>query len=248
MPITKNRLSNGQDFITMYDTKNRLKLLSDYVSLANNLGDYYFEKTKDASSESQHNRYTFIAYSLLSVARMSDLVIRGTSEMNELLIFSGLRMLEENMANIAYVFHDEKKANSYISSILARGVEYQQAYTEVRYNPNLGMKHLNAVGKWSGATITQRIKKLGEGPEFRYELACKYLHADIWTILNDQTIKDKEGIVYGLMSWAIEDINSTISIAHSNEPFESKREKIHAELAVRLEEDFKHEPTQTYRI
>jgi hypothetical protein len=231
----------------MNNIETRLKLLSDYVSLANNLGSHCLEKAKTAPNETSHNRYVFIAYSLLSVVGMSDLVLRGAHEKNDLLIFSGLRMLEENIANLSYVFHDEAKTDVYISSILSRGLEYQQAYTELRYNPDLGMKHLNAVARWSNSTITQRIERLGEGPEFRYAMACKYLHSDIWTMLNNQAIEDKNGILYGLTSWAVEDVSNMISVIRSDEALEPEYGKIYDELVIRLEEDFQHEPTQTYR-
>ena len=224
----------------------RLALLSDYVAFAEDLASYYVDEAQKSSEETYKSRQTYIAYSLLSISPVAELVIRGVGEKNNLLVFSGLRMLEENHANIVYVFRDSQKVDGYISKILKRGIEYQQAFTEIRNNPELGMAHLAAVGRWSKSTITQRIKSLGEGPEFRYEMACKYLHSDIWTLLNNHAVKDLDGLMYGQISWAIEDIQSTIYAVHLSQPLKTEFDSRYEKLRTRSEVDFKNEPTQTY--
>ena len=68
--------------------ESRLKLLLDYAMFSDNLGGFYAHKAEESKNEAHKNKYTFIAYSLMSIPSMTDLVIRGVSEKNNLLIFS----------------------------------------------------------------------------------------------------------------------------------------------------------------
>ena len=224
----------------------RISLLLDYAALARDLGGYCADGAQESQNALVKNKYTFLAHSLLTIPNLADLVIRGVNEKNNILIFSGLRMIEESNANVQYVFHDPTKKDDYISKILKRGIEYQQAFTEIRNNPELGMRHLSAVGRWSGSTITQRVARLGEGPEFRYEMACKYLHSDIWTLLNDEAIKNPIRLMYGQLSWAIEDIQSLIYAFSLDEKLSDEYNQRYDELANRVYRDFENEPAQTY--
>jgi len=155
-------------------------------------------------------------------------------------------MIEENFANLSYIFHDSSKTNDYISKILTRGTEYQEAFTELRDDPSRGLMHLDSVGRWTRSTITQRVRQLGEGPAFRYELSCKYLHADIWAILNNQAIKDMKGYRFGLVSWGIEDINMMLWVLRKQEMIPNDLLVLHEKLIERVVDELKKEPGPTY--
>jgi hypothetical protein len=226
---------------------NRLKLLDKLVHFVNDIGHSFADLASKETDRSNKNRHLYLAHTLLSAEKMTLFVLEGVQKRDRILIMTGLRMLLENHANIAYVFRESDNSDKKISKILECGFQYQEAFQDIRINPGLGIKYLLSVPRWTRRSITKRVHLLGEGPEFRYELASKYLHSDIWGLINDNDVIDSDGFHFGLVSGALEDLLGPIRILYAleilPEGFEQARETIFTDIS----NEINIVPGQTYK-
>ena len=225
---------------------NRLKLLDKLVDFINDIGNSYVDLASKETDLGLKNRHLYLAHTLLSTEKMTSFVSYGVEKRDRILIMTGLRMLLENHANIAYIFKDLDKIDEGISKVLASGLQYQQAFRDIRMDPDLGVQHLTSVPRWTRRSITGRVQLLGEGPEFRYELASKYLHSDIWVLLNDTDVIDSDGYHFGLVSGALEDLYEPIRRLYEIGILPEGFESVFEDILIDVLEEINIDPSQTY--
>lgn len=226
---------------------NRLKLLETLVHFVNDIGNSYVNLASKEADLKRKNRYLYLAHTLLSAEKMAFFVFDGVEKRDRILIMTGLRMLLENHANIAYIFKEPDNIDEKVSKVLASGLQYQEAFQGIRIDPGLGMKHLLSVPRWTRRSITGRVQLLGEGPEFRYELASKYLHSDIWVLLNDVDVIDTDGFHFGLVSGALEDLLEPIRILYELELLPKGFEPVCGTIFASVSNEINIDPGQTYK-
>ncbi|MGD8373810.1 MAG: hypothetical protein PVI21_03045 [Candidatus Woesebacteria bacterium] len=139
------------------------------------------------------------------------MLVWGLENAQKMAAMNGLRTLLENWANANYVFRAGKRGKEYyIEGMGATAHQYRDAFHELRDDSSQGIKKLTRIPKWTGCGLTDRIKKLGDGPEFQYEYLSRYVHADVWATLNEFDIKDQAYMRGELLGWGIEFINHTL--------------------------------------
>lgn len=156
----------------------------------------------------------YVAHVFNTVHPSNRLLLWGLENAENLATMNGIRTLLENWANANYVLSNSSKTEDYTEKIERTALGYKDAFESLRNDPSQGLKILTSAERWTRSSLTSRVEKLGEGPSFQYELLSRYTHADVWTVINDYLIQDKDLNRYTMLMWAIEFINHTLWLVH----------------------------------
>ena len=160
----------------------RLQLLAELDSLALKINRAILDGPSAGFLEN------FLAHTLGTIPPANKMLVYGIQNDLNISTTSALKILLENWANINYVVSSGNKKLDYAEKIEKSALAYARALEELLNDPSLGITRLNKVPKWTKSGLTDRVRKLGDGPEFQYEFLCRYVHSDVWSVVNDRLI------------------------------------------------------------
>lgn len=188
----------------------RVTLLSDLEALSTAIA----RTVIDPPDKSNYLR-NYLAHCFNTINPAGRMLLWGLSEGQTLDTANALRTLLENWANLNHVLSDDAKRDDRAKKIEESALAYTAAFQGLQQDSSQGLQALFAVERWTESGPAQRVKNLGEGPEFQYEFLSRYTHADVWTVINDYLTVNKEQNRIIMLTWGIEFVNHTIWAAYN---------------------------------
>lgn len=170
----------------------------------------------DSTPELTHLE-NYYAHNLNTILENNRIIIYSLDRKLTMTTGSSVRNLFENWANLNYVLHDPVKTNNYAAKITDNAFIYARTLERL-VKGEVTVDELYALPAWTNSTITQRMKMLGDGQVYQYELLSRYTHADMWAALND-IIARKEVFWSTILGWGIEAANHTIYLIFTQAEF-----------------------------
>lgn len=146
-----------------------------------------------------------------------------------------LRNLLENWANLASVLRSTDKKDAKATAITKTAFKYAEVLNRL-VKKEITLEELQNLPSWAESNLSQRVRKLGDGAEFQYELLSRYTHTDMWAAINDQMV-DKDRFWTSLLGWGLEFSMETLSLVDAERDLPPLRAKA-ANLNQRISKAF----------
>lgn len=144
----------------------------------------------------------YIAHVLSTILENNRALAYSITRNFNMIAGTSLRNLLENWANLASVLRRPSKKHERATAITRTAFQYAETLNDL-VNRTVTLQELQALPSWADSNLSQRVRKLGEGPEFQYELLSRYTHTDMWAAINDQIV-DKGKFWTSLLGWGLE--------------------------------------------
>ena len=146
-----------------------------------------------------------------------------------------LRNLLENWANLASVLRKPGKKHERATAITRTAFQYAETLNGL-VKRTVTLQELQALPSWADNNLSQRVRKLGDGAEFQYELLSRYTHTDMWAAVNDQMV-EKDKFWTSLLGWGLEFSTEALKLVDGECGLEPLKDKIE-ELERKISEAF----------
>lgn len=205
----------------MSDTERR-KL---YFDLLTELDDMAMAALKELLAKEQlSDMENYIAHVLNTILENNRALAYSLTRNFNMIAGTCLRNLLENWANLASVLRKQSKKHERATAITRTAFQYAGTLNSL-VNRTVTLQELQALPSWAHSNLSQRVRKLGDGPEFQYELLSRYTHTDMWAAINDQMV-DKEKFWTSLLGWGLEFSTEALKLADTECELRPLRNKI----------------------
>lgn len=199
-----------------------------YFSLLQELDDVTMAALKVLlAKEKLSDMENYVAHVLNSILENNRVLAYSLTRNFNMIAGTCLRNLLENWANLASVLRKPSKKHARATAITQIAFQYAATLSGL-VKRTITLQELQTLPAWADSNLSQRMRKLGEGAEFQYELLSRYTHTDMWAAINDEMV-EKDKFWTSLLGWGLEFSVEALKLVDSEcelEPLHSKIEKL----------------------
>jgi hypothetical protein len=152
----------------------------------------------------------YIAHALNTILENNRVLAYSLTRNFNMVAGTCLRNLLENWANLASVLRKPSKKSERATAITQTAFQYAETLNGL-VNRRVTLEELQALPSWAESNLSQRVRKLGDGAEFQYELLSRYTHTDMWAAIHDQMV-DRDKFWTSLLGWGLEFSAETLKL------------------------------------